>query len=53
MRCARILRQLALLAGGGFLLAGTSCSSTTLFDFLNTVFLGITAAGSYAILTNI
>ncbi len=53
MRCARILRQLALLAGGGFLLAWTSCSSTTLFDLLNTVFLGITAAGSYAILTNI
>lgn len=53
MKFERILRHTALLAGGVGLLFQTGCTTLPFLDFLNTVFLGVTAAGSYAILQNI
>ena len=53
MKCGRMLRRSALVFGGVGLLLQAGCTTTQFFDFLNTVFLGITAAGSVAILQNI
>ena len=53
MKYARTLRRSALLLSGVGLLFQTGCTATQFFDFLNTVFLGVTAAGSVAILQNI
>ncbi|MCP4589535.1 MAG: hypothetical protein GY842_02200 [bacterium] len=53
MKKARVLRQAALLASGIGLLFQVGCTTATFLDFLNTVLLGVTAAGSVAILQNI
>jgi hypothetical protein len=46
----RIMRVVKALASGAFLLQATGCDVN---EFLQTVFLGITAAGSIAIIQNI
>ena len=53
MKYVCTLRRFALLLGSTGLLLQTGCTTTQFFDFLNTVFLGVTAAGSVAILQNI
>ncbi|MCK4659737.1 MAG: hypothetical protein KAV82_09480 [Phycisphaerae bacterium] len=53
MKCTRILRHAALLMGGVGMLFQMGCTTTQFFDFVSTVFLGITAAGSIAIIQNI
>ena len=50
MASLRASRFLKFLIPGGLLLQATGCDVT---EFLQTVFLGITAAGSIAILQNI
>ena len=47
------IRVLRLLAGGLVLLQVGSCSFAEFNEFLQTVFLGITAAGGVAILQNV
>ena len=47
------MRTLALLGGGLFLLQFAGCGFTEFNQFLQTVLLGVTAAGSFAILQNI
>ena len=42
-----------MLASGTLVLQIGGCSTTDVFDFLQTVLLGITAAGSMAIMQNI
>ncbi len=49
----RIGRAMKWLAPGVILLQADGCSLTSLNELLQTVFLGITAAGSFAILQNI
>jgi|WetSurMetagenome_2_1015567.scaffolds.fasta_scaffold227009_1 hypothetical protein len=46
MRYTRLLRHAVVLLSGAGLLLQAGCTATPLFDFLSTVFLGITAAGS-------
>ena len=53
MRFARLLRHSALALGTFGMLFQAGCTSNQFFDFLSTVFLGITAAGSVAIIQNI
>jgi len=53
MRMQRWLRTWTFLMSGVCLLQLGSCSSSAFFDFTQTVFLGITAAGAIAILQNI
>ncbi|MHC4697583.1 MAG: hypothetical protein ACYTFA_12665 [Planctomycetota bacterium] len=53
MKKSRGLRMLKVLAGGGFLLQATGCSMADVNEFIQTILLGITAAGSVAILQNI
>ena len=53
MRFHRFMKLATVLASGGMLLQFGGCSSTDAFDFLQTVFLGVTAAGSWAILQNV
>ena len=47
------MRALRLLAGGLVLLQFGGCALTDITELLQTVFLGISAAGSIAILQNI
>ena len=47
------MRKLTLLATCGCLLQAGGCSFTQFNEFLQTVFLGITAAGAIAILENL
>lgn len=49
----RIVRALQSVAGGFLLLQVGGCDLTGLNEFLQTVLLGITAAGSVAIIRNI
>jgi len=49
----RVLRSLSTLAAGAILLQAGGCDFGTFNSFLQTVLLGITAAGSIAILQNI
>lgn len=49
----KIVRSLQLLAAGAITLQATGCTPQEFNEFLQTVFLGITAAGSYAILQNL
>ncbi len=51
MRGQQLTRALKLLAPGLILLQATSCS--LLNEYLQTVLLGVTAAGSIAILQNL
>jgi len=53
MRSFKIARALKLLATGAVLLQVTGCTFAEFNQFVQTVFLGITAAGSVAILQNI
>lgn len=53
MRFNRFLRWTTVLASGGFLLQLGGCAATDAFEFIQTVLLGITAAGSWAILQNV
>jgi hypothetical protein len=47
------MRALKMLAGGVFLLAAGGCTFGEVLDLVQTVFLGITAAGAVAILQNV
>ncbi len=47
------LRKLTLVAAGGFMLQAGGCDFGQFNEFLQTVFLGISAAGAIAILENI
>lgn len=49
----RLVRVMKLLAPGMILLQAGGCNLAALNEFAQTVFLGITAAGSIAILQNI
>jgi len=53
MNKPRVMRVVKALASGAFLLQAGGCDLTTFNEFIQTVFLGITAAGSIAILQNI
>ncbi|MFQ5592027.1 MAG: hypothetical protein ACE5HE_12745 [Phycisphaerae bacterium] len=53
MRVSRGLRWVRLLAGGALLLQTVGCSIIDINEFIQTVLLGVTAAGSVAILQNI
>jgi hypothetical protein len=47
------MRVLRLLASGAIMLQIAGCSTAQFFEFAQTVFLGITAAGAVAILQNV
>ena len=49
----RIMRVVKALASGAFLLQAGGCDLGAFNEFLQTVFLGVTAAGAVAILQNI
>ncbi len=49
----RIMRVVKMLAAGACLLQSSGCTQQEFLEFLQTVFLGFTAAGSIAILQNI
>ncbi len=53
MRGRRIVRALQLLASGALVLQAGGCTFAQFNEFLQTVFLGITAAGGIAIIQNI
>ncbi len=53
MKHGRVSRAMMILASGAVLLQGGGCGFTDFNDFVQTVLLGITAAGSVAILQNI
>jgi len=48
-----IKRVMKALAAGAFLLQTSGCNPVAFNEFLQTVFLGITAAGAVAILENV
>lgn len=50
MRCWRVMR---VMATGAVLLQAGGCTLNELNEFIQTVFLGVSAAGAYAILQNI
>ncbi len=53
MKKSRGLRLMKLLAGGAFLLQFAGCSLVEINEFIQTILLGVTAAGAVAILQNI
>lgn len=53
MRLNRLMRAATALASGSVMLQLGGCSSSEAFDFIQTILLGITAAGSWAILQNV
>ncbi|MGB2986356.1 MAG: hypothetical protein WBE26_10780 [Phycisphaerae bacterium] len=53
MKGFRLVRVMKLLAPGAILLQVGGCDLATLNEFVQTVLLGVTAAGSIAILQNI
>lgn len=53
MTLSRTMRNVCLLATGAMMLQFTGCTFTDFNDFVQTVFLGVTAAGAVAILKNI
>lgn len=53
MKKPRIMRLMQWLAPGAILIQAGGCDVVAINEFLQTVFLGITAAGSVAILQNI
>lgn len=53
MKSMRLMNGLKFIATGVVLLQAGGCNTTQFLDFVQTVLLGITAAGSYAILQNI
>ena len=53
MNKLRIMRAIKALATGAMLLQASGCSPAAFNEFLQTVLLGITAAGAIAIMQNI
>ncbi len=53
MKNPRIMRLMQWLATGAILLQTGACDVAAINEFAQTVFLGITAAGSIAILQNV
>ncbi len=53
MRLHRFLKVATGIASGSFLLQFGGCATTDAFEFIQTILLGITAAGSWAILQNV
>ncbi len=53
MKLVRIFRHVALILSGVGLLLQAGCTTTQFFDFLNTAFLGVIAAGSVAVIQNL
>ena len=53
MRSTRIMRAVLYLSSGAVLLQTGGCDFSAFNSFIQTVLLGITAAGSIAILRNI
>jgi len=53
MRAFRFQRAMKVLGSGAVLLQAGGCDFTALNEVIQTVFLGITAAGGIAILQNI
>ncbi len=53
MRTFRIVRAMKVLCSGALLLQIGGCSSLELIQFIQTILLGITAAGAVAIIQNI
>ncbi len=53
MRFARLTRMLALVATGGVLLQLGGCTTAGVFDFVQTVLLGVTAAGAVVIMREV
>jgi len=53
MRLRRCIRGLQLLVTGAMTLQASGCTTQEFFLFVDTVFLGITAAGSTALLHHI
>ncbi len=53
MRGSRMVRAFQFVATGLILLQVGGCTSTEVLNFIQTVFLGITAAGSIAIIKNV
>lgn len=53
MRGLRILRTMKVLAAGAILLQAGGCNLLTINEYIQTILLGITAAGGVAILQNI
>jgi len=52
-RSTRILRALTMLTTGAVMVQFTGCDATGFFDVIQTILLGVTAAGSVAILRNV
>lgn len=53
MRTSRIMRAMKVLGSGAMLLQFGGCDFTTFNEILQTILLGITAAGGIAIIQNI
>ena len=53
MRGSRMLRVVQLVATGMILLQTSGCTTSEFIVFLQTVFLGITAAGAVVIINNV
>lgn len=53
MNMPRVMRTVKALASGALLLQATGCDIAAFNEFLQTTFLGITAAGAIAIIQNI
>ncbi len=53
MRKSRFYRLAAVLASGAMMLQFAGCGSADAFDFIQTVLLGITAAGAVVIIQEV
>ena len=53
MRKLYCIRMMKMLASGAILMQAAGCALNDFMEFLQTAFLGVTAAGSVAILQNI
>ena len=53
MNGPRAVRVIKLVASGAVMLQAAGCDMLTLNDYLQTIFLGIAAAGGIAIIQNI
>ena len=53
MRLGRLAQFAAMMASGTILLQIGGCSSTDVFEFIQTILLGITAAGAVVIIQEV
>jgi len=53
MRFSRLLRLATMVTSGAAMLQIGGCAPSDAFDFIQTILLGVTAAGSVAILQNV